>query len=127
MIKVLHKSTKELNQSTGKHVKRKRMQADFSNLPTLVLCMIKDKSAFLNNLRFDFVCKSWRDATLPNLKDARLCRESPPWLMIKDLRFRGRCEFISTTTGERYSILHRDLYHRETLFTRQGWFLLGNS
>ncbi|KAK1385071.1 hypothetical protein POM88_022806 [Heracleum sosnowskyi] len=47
--------------------------------------------------------------------------------MIKDLKRPCRCEFISTTTLERFNIFHRDLYRRETLFTKQGWLLLGNN
>ncbi|KAK1363485.1 hypothetical protein POM88_039046 [Heracleum sosnowskyi] len=98
---------------------------DFSNLPTSVLRMIKDRLDFKNNLRFAFVCKSWRDAWLSYSKDDSLCRESPPWLMIYNLEWSGRCEFISTSTEERFSIFHRDLnYHKETLFTKQGWLLL---
>lgn len=123
------KSTKELNQSTSKDIEHEDRHADSSHLPTLVLWMIKDRLDFVNNRRFASVCKSWRDATLSYYKDARiLCQQSPPWLMIKDLKCPGRCEFISTSTGERFSIFHRDLYSTEateTFFTKQGWLLLG--
>ncbi|KAK1354125.1 hypothetical protein POM88_047382 [Heracleum sosnowskyi] len=116
MIKVLNKLTCKDEEPNG----------DFANLPTLVLWMIKDRLDYPNNHCFASVCRGWRDATLSYSKDVGLCNnESPPWLMVRDLKRHGRCKFISTTTGKMYSLFNPDLYYTGILFTKQGWFLGG--
>ncbi|KAH7848991.1 hypothetical protein Vadar_011412 [Vaccinium darrowii] len=93
----------------------------WSNLPALLLWMIKGKLDLPNNLRFAAVCKSWLHASL-NYQST--VDHAPPWLMITQHFCESTREFISSSTGEMYTIDLPDFCDARFLFSMQGWLLL---
>ncbi|KAH7850335.1 hypothetical protein Vadar_031190 [Vaccinium darrowii] len=100
-----------------------REKDNWSNLPALLVWMIKDRLNYPNNLRFSAVCKSWLHASLDYqpIVDALA---APPWLMIARSIWESNREFISTSTGEKYNIDLPDLCNPITLFSSKSWLLL---
>lgn len=82
--------------------KEKEIKEDrWCDLPTLVLWGIKDRLDFPDNLRFAAVCKSWQRAS-PSYSKIHI--HNPPWIMITRGVYMSKREFISTSTGNKYSI-----------------------
>ncbi|KAM7471423.1 hypothetical protein LguiA_009606 [Lonicera macranthoides] len=107
--------------------KQKETKEDrWCDLPTLVLWRIKDRLDFPDNLRFASVCKSWQKASSSYTK-TKIHIHNPPWIMITRGIYMSKREFISTSTGNKYSIPLVDFCSAKVLFSKQGWLLLEDS
>ncbi|KAH7852212.1 hypothetical protein Vadar_021849 [Vaccinium darrowii] len=94
----------------------------WSNLPDDLVWMIKARLDYPNNLRFASVCKRWLHASL----DYQPIVDARPWLMVAENTFGSKREFISASTGEKYTIDLPDFCDAHTLFSKQGWLFLVN-
>ncbi|KAI8020569.1 F-box/kelch-repeat protein [Camellia lanceoleosa] len=97
----------------------------WSNLPTLIVWMIKDRLDFPTNRRFAVVCKSWHEASLSyTINHQSTTREPPPWIMMTREVGESQRDFINISTGEKYTIDLPDFRKTIVLYSTKGWLLL---
>ncbi|KAF9625702.1 hypothetical protein IFM89_026282 [Coptis chinensis] len=104
-------------------MKEDEEQEKWSQLPTLLVWMIKDRLNFADTARVSFVCKNWKSASLsyPS-KPTQQC--IVPWL-VNRFQCSTSWEFVNLLTKEKL-IIDRPEFHgrNHLLFSRRGWLLL---
>lgn len=95
----------------------------WSQLPTLLIWMIKDRLNTFDSFRVGCVCKNWESASASYTSKAR---QTIPWLMQphRDSTQTSNWEFVNLFTKDKF-VLDIPEFHVRTriLFSRGGWFL----
>ncbi|PIA34513.1 hypothetical protein AQUCO_03700057v1 [Aquilegia coerulea] len=95
----------------------------WSQLPVLLIWMIKDRLHLGDMARLAFVCKNWKYASLsytPMPQQQYIF----PWLLHRNL-FSTECELVNGTTKEKFILDLPELQPTtHLLYSRRGWLLL---
>ncbi|KAF5176146.1 F-box/kelch-repeat protein [Thalictrum thalictroides] len=97
----------------------------WSQLPTLFLWMVIERSNFVDKVRIASVCKNWQlDSLTCPPKPRQKCVN--PWIMLRRPRHESSSlVFTNPVTMEKLILDHPDINHKtEYLFSRRGWLLL---
>ncbi|KAF5186924.1 hypothetical protein FRX31_023481 [Thalictrum thalictroides] len=99
----------------------------WSQLPTLLLWMIKDQlTNLVHHFRLGLVCKNWKAAneSYP-MKHPQEC--VVPWLMqrsVLSFHISTECDFVNVFTKEKLILDRPEFLKADCLYSKQGWLLL---
>ncbi|KAI7982240.1 F-box/kelch-repeat protein [Camellia lanceoleosa] len=99
----------------------------WSQLPFLLLWMIKDRLDFIDDVQLSAVCRHWWSASASYPKRLQSAGDRLPWIMQfsrNNFVKSGLREFICVSRRKKFTIDLPEFCNADTLFSKQGWLLL---
>lgn len=101
-------------------------EKSWSQLPFLLLWMIKDRLDFIDNVQLASVCQNWHSASASYTKKSIQSASSLrlPWIM-QELEVNSSSrDFICMSRRKTFTIDLPEFHGATTLFSKRGWLLL---
>ncbi|KAL7172191.1 hypothetical protein ACSBR2_031816 [Camellia fascicularis] len=105
----------------------KEKEEFWSQLPFLLLWMIKDRLDFIDNVQLSAVCRHWWSASASYPKRLQSAGDRLPWIMQfsrNNFVKSSLREFICVSRRKKFTIDLPEFCNADTLFSKQGWLLL---